>query len=111
MNRALTVIVMFAGIAGCTVSSATIIGRSDDGERPRWAVVEVRTDINYEIQMKAAREKMEKYCTPERHKIVETDVAHKQIPTWVWTGTSMINVGDENERWEYFKFICIESED
>ena len=111
MYRALTVIVMFVGIVGCAVGSATIVGRSDDDARPRWAVVKVRTDIYYETQMKAAHKQMEKYCTSKRYKIIETNVDYKQVPKWIWTGTSMINVGDENQRWEYFKFICIENED
>ena len=111
MKRALTVIVMSIGIVGCAVGSATIVGKSEDDARPRWAVVEVRTDTNYETQMKAAREQMEKYCIPERYKIVETNVTYRQAPKWIWTGTHMISAGDENQRWEYLKFICIASED
>ena len=110
MNKVLTIIAILVGIAGCAVGSATIVGRSDDLARPRWGIVEVRTDIYYETQMKAAHEQMERYCTPQRHKIVETNVAYKQVPKWIWTGTHMISAGDQTQKWEYIKFICVESD-
>jgi hypothetical protein len=60
--------------------------------------------------MNAAKKQMEKYCTPQRYKIVETNAAYKQVPTWVWNGFAMINTGEQTQRWEYIKFICVESE-
>ena len=104
MNKVPAIIAILVGITGCAVGSATIVGRSDDLAKPRWGVVKVRTDTYYETQMKSAHKQMEKYCTPQRHKIVETNVAYKQVPKWIWTGTHMISAGDQTQKWEYIKF-------
>jgi hypothetical protein len=47
-----------------------------------------------------------KYCTPQRYKIVQKNAAYKQVPTWVWNGFTMINTGEQTQKWEYIKFIC-----
>ena len=128
MNKALSIIAMLGRLfhnlylrlpiyigGGCV----TLVKSSGDLEgvkkEPRWGVVEVRQDVvyytQYEKLMKVALKQMEKYCTPERYKIIETNVDYKQVPKWIWTGTSMISAGDENQRWEYLKFICVESGD
>ena len=114
MYRALTIIIILIGVLGCAGGSATLIESSDDlksfNKGPRWGIVEVRTDIQYETQKKAADKKMENYCAPQRYKIVETNVAYKQVPKWTWTGTHMISTGDQTQRWEYIKFICVDSD-
>jgi hypothetical protein len=111
MKKTLAIIAMLLGI---TVPSCgpRLVVRSDKLKEPqpgpRWGVVEARTDIQYGTQMKAARKQMEKYCASQCYKVVETRVASKTVPTWAWTGTHMISTGDQIQRWEYIKFICVE---
>ena len=126
MNRALSIIAMLRRlfhnlylrwIIGIGDGSVTLVKSSDDLEgvkkEPRWGVVEVRQDVvlytKYENLMKVALMKMEKYCTPQQYKIVETNVTYKRVPVCKSFGN--ITVDEEHDqKCEYVKFICVESD-
>ncbi len=126
MNRALSIIAMLGRllhnlylrlIIAIGGGSVTLVKSSDDLEsvikEPRWGLVEVRQDVlfytQYEKLMKEALKQMEKYCTPQQYKIVETNVTYKRVPVCKSFGN--ITVDEEHDqKCEYVKFICVESD-
>ena len=126
MNRVLSIIAMLGRLLhnlylryiGTGGGSVTLVKSSDDLEgvkkEPRWGVVEVRQDVvlytQYEKLMKVALKQMEKYCTPQQYRIVETNVTYERVPVWKTVGNITVFDGEHDQKCEYVKFICVESD-